>query len=68
MKQMNVRAADKKINTKGTMGRLFRFMKPYRIRIILMVACLVMGAIYPWQGHGCAGGRGRGQRRGPPGI
>lgn len=46
MKQMNVRAADKKINTKGTMGRLFRFMKPYRIRIILMVACLVMGAVF----------------------
>ena len=70
MKQMNVRAADKKINTKGTMGRLFRFMKPYRIRIILMVACLVMGAVfttqgpYTWQGHGCAGGRGRGQRPG----
>ena len=73
MKQMNVRAADKKINTKGTMGRLFRFMKPYRIRIILMVACLVMGAVFTTQGpytlgHGCAGGRGRGQRRGPPGI
>ena len=50
MKQMNVRAADKKINTKGTMGRLFRFMKPYRIRIILMVACLVMGAVFTTQG------------------
>ena len=50
MKQMNVRASDKKINTKGTMGRLFRFMKPYRIRIILMVACLVMGAVFTTQG------------------
>ena len=50
MKQMNVRAADKKINTKGTMGRQFRFMKPYRIRIILIVACLVMGAVFTTQG------------------
>lgn len=46
MKQMNVSVTDKKINTKGTMGRLFRFMKPYRIRTIVMVACLVMGAVF----------------------
>ena len=45
MKQMNVRAADKKINTKGTMGRLFRFMKPYRIRIILMVEMCIRDRI-----------------------
>lgn len=41
---------DLKINTRGTMRRLFRFMKPYRIRIILMVSCLVMGAVFTTQG------------------
>ena len=46
MKQGTVSKTDKKINTRGTLGRLFRFMKPYRIRIILMVACLVMGAVF----------------------
>lgn len=50
MKQMNVEVTGKRINTKGTMGRLFRFMKPYRIRIILMVFCLVMGAVFTTQG------------------
>ena len=50
MKQVNVSRTDKKINTKGTMGRLFRFMKPYRIRIILMVFCLVLGAVFTTQG------------------
>ena len=50
MKPMNVSRTDLKINTKGTMRRLFRLMKPYRIRIILMVTCLVMGAVFTTQG------------------
>ena len=50
MKQGTVSKTDKKINTRGTLGRLFRFMKPYRIRIILMVVCLVMGAVFTTQG------------------
>lgn len=50
MKQMTVGNTDKRINTKGTMGRLFRFMKPYRVRIIFMVAFLVLGAVFTTQG------------------
>ena len=32
------------------MRRLFSFMKPYRGRIVLMVACLVLGAVFTTQG------------------
>lgn len=46
MKYMNVGKTAKPINTKGTLRRLFSFMKPYRVRIVLMVACLVLGAVF----------------------
>ena len=49
MKQVNVSRTDKKINTKGTMGRLFRFMKPYRIRIILMAVSYTHLDVYKRQ-------------------
>lgn len=50
MKYTNVGKTAKPINTKGTMRRLFSFMKPYRGRIVLMVACLVLGAVFTTQG------------------
>lgn len=50
MKYMNVGKTAKPINTKGTMRRLFSFMKPYRVRIVLMVVCLVLGAVFTTQG------------------
>lgn len=50
MKYTNVGKTAKPINTKSTMRRLFSFMKPYRGRIVLMVACLVLGAVFTTQG------------------
>ena len=50
MKYMNVGKTAKPINTKGTMRRLFSFMKPYRVRIVLMVVCLILGAVFTTQG------------------
>lgn len=50
MKQVTASKTAKTINTKGTLRRLFCFMKPYRVRIVFMVLCLVLGAVFTTQG------------------
>ena len=50
MKQVTASKTAKTINTKGTLRRLFCFMKPYRVRIVFMVVCLVLGAVFTTQG------------------
>ena len=49
MKYMNVGKTAKPINTKGTMRRLFSFMKPYRVRIVLMAVSYTHLDVYKRQ-------------------